>query len=389
MTETQPYFSGRLGAPRTNRANSIPTSRQLGLNLCICVHLCGRYGSVVHILPVLGSSRRTEQRLCSIISTTHAASPVAMANHTQAARALLFMQQCRQQARTQACRPLPTQATRTITDTSSLDPENFGKKMRLEPHPAAPIPEWRLQSFQAQPETLQSQLSSTTTNSDTAPRPKPYDFPRARDAPIPRYRHNPAVNPGLWSFLKYRILRISEPPNPHDTAKPTFNVLTNPYRVRKSWPPILSQMTEVQQFHYEKKFRRRLLRKTYAMRTDWDRWALFLRRFSIGSIVLYFALVSEPRDPNQRTPPDGLRYWIYGKLRRGNGEELGGVGTQFWPRRLGVWIESQYRYYRIKHKRQWDPYNHEGWDERRPTNSLPMPASPNVNAPLPDPTRDL
>lgn len=312
-----------------------------------------------------------------------------MANHARAARALLFMQQCRQQASSQR-RRATAQPTRSITDSSSLNPENFGKKMRLPANPTDPIPEWRLQHSQAHPSTLQSQLNSTAPGSPSEAQhsPRPYDFPRARDQPIPRYRHNPAVPSGFWSFLKYRVLRIPEPPNPHDIAKPSFNVLTNPYRARKAWPPILSQMSELQQFHYEKKFRRRLLRKTYALRTTWDRWALFLRRFSIGVLLFYFAFIAEPRDPATRVPPDGLRYWIYGKLRAGNGDELGGVGAQFWPRRLGAWIESQYQYYKRKHKRQWDPYNHEGWDEKRPRNSLPMPATPNVNRPLNDPTRE-
>ncbi|KAK5943978.1 hypothetical protein PMZ80_003259 [Knufia obscura] len=312
-----------------------------------------------------------------------------MANHARAARALLFMQQCRQQARTQGPLRLTAQPSRDI-NSSSLDPENFGKKMRLTPNPIDPIPEWRLQASQTQtqPNTLQSQLSSTAPASSTEPpiHHAPTSFPRSRDQPIPRYRHNPAVPAGFLSFLKYRILRIPEPPNPHDTAKPSFNVLTNPYHARKQWPPILSHMSELQQFHYEKKFRRRLLRKTYALRTNWDRWALFLRRASIGGILFYFAFVADPRDPNHRVPPDGLRYWLYGKLRRGNGEELGGEGAQFWPRRLGGWIESQYQHYKRKHKRQWDPYNHEGWDERRPRNSLPAMASPNVNRPLGDPT---
>ena len=311
-----------------------------------------------------------------------------MGNHAQAARALLFMQQCRQQATTQARRQATAHSPRNITDTASLNPENFGKKMRLDASDPT-IPEWSLQQPPAQSSTLQSQLGSTAppSTTDTPARQAPYDFPRARDQPIPRYRHNPAVTPGFLSFLKYRILRLPEPPNPHDTAKPSFNVLTNPYRARKSWPPILAHMSEIQQFHYEKKFRRRLLTKTYSLRTTWQRWTLFLRRFSIGAVVIYFAFVAEPRD-RSRVPPDGLRYWMYGKLRAGNGEELGGTGSQFWPRRLGAWIESQHAYYKRKHKRQWDPYNHEGWDESRPRNSLPMPASPNVNPPLDDPTRD-
>lgn len=305
-----------------------------------------------------------------------------MANHQRATRAFFFMQQCRQQANASRTHPLRS-STRAISDDSSLSPESFGKKLRLSSDAVEPISPWRLPkqetnspASQSAPSTPSSAVNST---SETTP-VNPYDFPRARDQPIPRYRHNPAVPPGFWSFVKYRVLRLKEPPNPHLVNKPAFNVLTNPYHARKTWPPILSQMTETQQFHYEKKFRRRLLNKTYAMRYNWDRWTLFLRRFSIGIVIFYFAFIAEPPDPDTRVPPDGLRYWLYGQLRKGND-----VGI--WPERFGNWIESQYKYYRLKHKRQWDPYNHDGWDETRGRNTLPGQVAPAFNRPLQDPSQ--
>lgn len=292
-------------------------------------------------------------------------------SNTRATRALLFMQQCRQHASAPS-RTYP----RYLSNNSSLNPENFGKKLRLSDDVSEPIPPWR----QAKPEaSMLSRLGTPqlTNSTATAPTTNPYDFPRARDFPVPRYKHNPSVKPGFWSFLKYRILRIAEPPNPHLATKPSFNVLTNPYKTRKNWPPILTEMSENQQFYYEKKFRRRLLNKTRNMRSTWDRWALFMRRFLVGFLIFYFALVAEPPDPNTRVPPDGLRYWLYGQLRKGN--EVG-----FWPSRIGAWIEGKYQYYRVKHKRQWDPFNHEGWDESRPRNSMPTggKAAPPLNRPL-------
>lgn len=308
---------------------------------------------------------------------------ITMSNHQRASRALFFMQQCRRQASTPQPRLLPS-TTRSISDNSSLSPENFGKKLRLTADTAEPISPWRLSKQEVPTATPQSADSTSTStvrsSSESSPTTNPYDFPRARDQPVPRYRHNPAIQPGLWSFVKYRILRLKEPANPHDTNKPAFNVLTNPYRARKAWPPILSEMSENQQFHYEKKFRRRLLNKTYAMRYNWDRWTLFLRRFSIGFVIFYFALIAEPPDPDTRVPPDGLRYWLYGQLRKGND-----VG--FWPGRIGNWIEEQYGYYKLKHKRQWDPYNHDGWDETRGRNTLPGQVAPAFNRPLEDPSR--
>lgn len=117
------------------------------------------------------------------------------------------------------------------------------------------------------------------------------------------------------------------------------------------------------------------MNKTLNMRSTWDRWALFLRRFGVGFLIFYFAFVAEPADPDMRVPPDGLRYWVYGKLR--------GLDS-VWGQRMGAWVEGKYAYYRLKHKRQWDPYNHDGWDETRPRNSLPGKVAPNVNAPLGD-----
>ena len=309
---------------------------------------------------------------------------LSMASSARAVRALLFMQRCRQQAAASSRPQLAIPIKRSISDSTSLDPENFGKKLRLDQNPAEPIPEWRLPK--PEPPSISPghpdqnpMVTTTPTGIPATPAEDPYDFPRSRNAPIPRHRNNPAVKPGLYSFLKYRILRIAEPPNPNLTRTPTFNVLTNPYRARKSWPPILAQMSELQQFHYEKKFRRRLLNKTKNMRSTWDNWALFLRRFGVSFLVVYFALIAEPNDPNTRVPPDGLRYWMYGQLRKGN--EVG-----FWPKRLGNWVEEKYQYYRRKHKRQWDPYNHDGWDESRPRNSLPGKISPAVNRPLEDPS---
>lgn len=310
-----------------------------------------------------------------------------MSNHQRATRALLFMQQCRQQGTAPRTRPRPS-TTREVHDYSSLSPENFGKKLRLNADTSIPVSPWRLPKQETPPAASTQSTSSesagtvtSTATQQTQSSTNPYDFPRARDQPIPRYRHNPAITPGLWSFVKYRILRLKEPPNPNLTRAPAFNALTNPYRARKAWPPVLSQMSENQQFYYEKKFRRRLLKKTYAMRYNWDRWALFLRRFSIGFVIVWFALIAEPPDPDTRVPPDGLRYWMYGQLRKGN--EAG-----IWPERLGNWIESNYAYYKLKHKRQWDPYNHDGWDETRGRNTLPGQVAPAFNRPLEDPTRD-
>lgn len=295
-----------------------------------------------------------------------------MSSHNRAAQALFFMQQCRQQARRPASKYLRLRQPQARNFTGqSLEPESFGKKLRLdESETSEPIPEWRL----PKPDPAKA-LSGRQP-----PRPSPYNFPRARDMEIPRYKHNPAVKPGLWSFLKHTVMRIPEPPDPRLTSKPSFNVLTNPYKAKKTWPPILNQLPEIEQFHYEKKFRRRLLNKTKSMRTGWNRWTLFVQRSIIGFLLLYFLFVSASADPDQRLPADSFRYWFYGQLRKGN--------DSLWPQRLGTWIEEQYHYYLKRHKRQWDPYNHDGWDESRPRNSLPGAAGPPTNLPLEPPVKD-
>lgn len=291
------------------------------------------------------------------------------------------MQQCRQNAsfspaHTRALYQSQPQIRKQSTvNTPSLDPENFGKKLELQIDPNDPLPEWRL-AKPAEPAPSSQPPTPTRRANIDLDESNPSSFPRSRHAPIPRYKHNPAITPGLFSFIKYRILRIPEPPNPRLSANQSFTILTNPYRARKSWPPILSHMSETEQFHYEKKFRRRLLNKTHSMRGTWDRWALFLRRFGVGFMLFWFGFVAEGEE-STRLPSDGLRYWVYGKIR-------GVTSTGVFGNRLESWIEDNYVYYRRKHKRQWDPYNHDGWDESRPRNSLPGQSAPNVNGPLGD-----
>ena len=114
------------------------------------------------------------------------------------------------------------------------------------------------------------------------------------------------------------------------------------------------------------------MNKTYSMRTGWDMWALVARRSIIGVVVLYYALIHDSDEPNAHLPSDGLRYWIYGVLRKG----------ELWPERTQRWMERQYGFYRRKHKEQWDPYNHEGWDEGRERNTLPGAAAPPSQRPF-------
>lgn len=113
-------------------------------------------------------------------------------------------------------------------------------------------------------------------------------------------------------------------------------------------------------------------------------WALVARRGIIGFVVVYFALVYDSDEEHAHLPSDGLRYAIYGLLRKGNVRVEDGevVGREIWPEAVGDWIEKQWLWYRRKHKEQWDPYNHDGWDESRGRNTLPGVASPPSQMPL-------
>lgn len=334
-----------------------------------------------------------------------------MAHPAQATRALLFMRQCRARSQAQLSSSDPSnnlnnlkRSSSTFNDPTALSPDNFGKQLRLEQTSPEPLPQWRIPKPQLKtitatidPETnlpIPDTTHPPTTTTLAPAKPDPYDFPRARDFPVPRYRSNPAIKPGLWSFIKHRILRLPEPPNPHSRETP-FNILTNPYRARKTWPPILNTLSENQQFHYEKKFRRRLLNKTRSLRYNWDRWTLFARRFGVGFLLFYFAFIAEP-GAEMRVPSDGLRYLVYGWLRTGGtamttNEEDTETSQQeqerggWWPAPISAWIEENYQYYKRKHKRQWDPNNLEGWDDTRPADTLPGKVAPAVNRPLGDP----
>lgn len=277
------------------------------------------------------------------------------------------MQQCRRPTRHSTLNSARTAAS----DASQYNPSKFGRKYRLDDATSEPLPPWRLPGAEINPNNV---LDEASGSSAAQPRASFEQIRRARDFPIPRYKHNPARSTGWVGFLKYTILRLPEPPMP-DAPKSSLNVRNNPYRAKKIWPPNLNEMSDQQRFYYEKKFRRRLLNKTYSLRYNWDRWTLFIRRFLIGTLIFYFALVAEPPDPETRVPPDGLRYWMYGQLRKAG---------DLWPERTRNWIERKYAYYLIKHKKHWDPYNLEGWDESRPVNSLPpgTKPAPAVNQPL-------
>jgi hypothetical protein len=58
----------------------------------------------------------------------------------------------------------------------------------------------------------------------------------------------------LWTAIK-SVFGWKPPPAP--LPAPPFNVINNPYRARKQWPPDFTSLHPKHQFRYEKTFRRR------------------------------------------------------------------------------------------------------------------------------------
>lgn len=91
---------------------------------------------------------------------------------------------------------------------------------------------------------------------------------------------------------------------------PPFNFALNRYRARKKWPPNLLELTEKQQFRFERKFKRRVRLK--AIRPQWNRWTKIVQWNLIGFIVVYAVFfhdfAQDPMNPRPGEQPfQGLR----------------------------------------------------------------------------------
>lgn len=91
---------------------------------------------------------------------------------------------------------------------------------------------------------------------------------------------------------------------------PPFNFARNRFRVKKKWPPNLRELTEKQQFRFERKFKRRT--KLKSLRPRWDRWTKIVQWSMIGFILVYGVLFhdfrKDPMNPRRGEQPfEGLR----------------------------------------------------------------------------------
>ncbi|KAH7399191.1 hypothetical protein DE146DRAFT_526041 [Phaeosphaeria sp. MPI-PUGE-AT-0046c] len=98
---------------------------------------------------------------------------------------------------------------------------------------------------------------------------------------------------------------------------PPFNFARNHFRTRKIWPPNFRELTEKQQFRFERKFKRRI--KMKGQRGDWNRnvgivmWSLI--SFILVYGVLFHDFANDPMNPRPGEQPFvTLRTWMWDKL---------------------------------------------------------------------------
>jgi hypothetical protein len=82
---------------------------------------------------------------------------------------------------------------------------------------------------------------------------------------------------------------------------PPFDFARNRFRVKKKWPPILRELTEKQQFRFERKFKRRI--KAKSIRPVWNKWTKIVQWSLISFILVYGVLFHDfAKDPMNPRP---------------------------------------------------------------------------------------
>ncbi|KAF1944252.1 hypothetical protein EJ02DRAFT_341485 [Clathrospora elynae] len=103
----------------------------------------------------------------------------------------------------------------------------------------------------------------------------------------------------------------------HENTLPPFDFARNRFHVQKKWPPSLRELTEKQQFRFERKFKRRI--KAKSIRPMWNKWTKIVQWSLISFIVVYGVLFhdfsKDPMNPRQGEQPfEGLRQRMWGLL---------------------------------------------------------------------------
>ncbi|KAL5118248.1 hypothetical protein ACEQ8H_003920 [Pleosporales sp. CAS-2024a] len=98
---------------------------------------------------------------------------------------------------------------------------------------------------------------------------------------------------------------------------PPFDFARNRYRTRKQWPPNLRDLTEKQQFRFERKFKRRIRFKS--IRPQFNKWVGIVQWSLISFIVVYSVLFHDwSKDPMNPRPGEqpfmGIRTRMWNML---------------------------------------------------------------------------
>lgn len=114
------------------------------------------------------------------------------------------------------------------------------------------------------------------------------------------------------------------------TTLPPFDFARNRFRAKKSWPPNLRELTEKQQFHFERKFKRRTRLKS--IKPQWNKWTKIVQWSLISFIIVhgvfFYDFANDPMNPRKGEQPfQGLRNKMW--------EILGNFYTK-GPSTLGV-----------------------------------------------------
>jgi hypothetical protein len=91
---------------------------------------------------------------------------------------------------------------------------------------------------------------------------------------------------------------------------PPFDFSRNRFPAKKTWPPDLREMTEKQQFYFERKFKRRTRLKS--IKPQWNKWTKIVQWSLISFIlvhgVFFYDFSQDPMNPRKGEQPfQGLR----------------------------------------------------------------------------------
>jgi hypothetical protein len=106
--------------------------------------------------------------------------------------------------------------------------------------------------------------------------------------------------PSIWTAIK-TILGV-KPKIASDFVPAPFNVVSNPYRARKKWPPNFKNLHPKHQFRYEKTYRRRMKLK-YA-RPTWTKATKIVQWTLIYGVLFYWIFLLDMGDDG--TPFDNV-----------------------------------------------------------------------------------